>query len=87
MNFADWCEHVLHKVIQLVSSPEAIRLGYLTDNALAKELLGAEMSDTFIGSKQRESFIALLMSSYQTALSSRRSSAKCIESTLRGLAK
>lgn len=54
MDFADWCEHILQKVIQLVSSPEAIRFGYLTDNALAKELLGSAMSDTFIGSKQRE---------------------------------
>jgi hypothetical protein len=53
MDFVDWCEHVLSRVIAASASAEALSLGYLTDNSLASDLFGKEISPQFIGSPQR----------------------------------
>lgn len=53
MDFVDWCEHVLSRVIAASASPDALSLGYLTDSSLASDLFGEDVSPQFIGSLQR----------------------------------
>lgn len=53
MDFVDWCDHLLKKMDEASTSPEALRLGFLTDNILAQTLFGEQMSTDFVGSPQR----------------------------------
>lgn len=53
MDFVDWCEYVLKRVIAASASSEALAFGYLTDSSLALDLFGQQISNQFIGSPQR----------------------------------
>ncbi len=43
MDFVEWCGHVLNKIIEASVSPEALSHGYLSDDLLARVLLGQTM--------------------------------------------
>lgn len=53
MDFVDWCNHVLKKIVELSVSPGALRTGLLTDNMLGEALFGQEATSRFIGSTLR----------------------------------
>ena len=53
MDFVDWCDYVLKRVIATSASSEALTLGYLTDSSLALDLFGQQISSHFLGSPQR----------------------------------
>src|ERR1043165_6106323 len=53
MDFVDWCNHVLDKIVALSVSPEALKYGYLTDSMLGAALFGEEAASNFVGSPLR----------------------------------
>lgn len=53
MDFVNWCDHVLNKIVEASTSTEALFRGYLTDDLLAQNLFGEQTAPLFQGSPQR----------------------------------